>query len=273
MHARSLIVGAAALTTLAWCSVASAGWVIQQAVTGAAAGTQQVVLQSNRIKTVMLERDGRPSMAFIVDLNTDTVIQVNYAERTYVSTSFREYVDTMRGHTQQASAQVAEATRQVEVAMKEMPPEQRRVVEQMMRAHGGGAPRECREPAFDVRATREQATIAGYRAVRHDVVADGAAQSQVWVARDLTAWREIEPSKLQRLAAEMTRLAACAPSANGAAAAGTWRTAGDGYPVRTVERSGNTMEVTKAENRPVSPSEFQPPTGFARKTLQETLGR
>ena len=272
MHARSLVVGAALLTTLASCSVASAGWVIQQAVTGSAAGTQQIVLQSNRIKTVVLEPDGRPSTAFIVDLNTDTIIQVNYAERTYVSASFRDYVDTMRGRTQQASAQVAEATRQMEVAMKEMPPEQRRVVEQMMRAHGGGAPRECRELAFDVRATREQATIAGYRAVRHDVVADGAAQSQVWVARDLTAWREIDPTKLQRLAAEMTRLAACAPAANGAAAAGAWRTAGEGYPMRTVVRSGETIEVTKVESRPVSPSEFQAPAGFARKPLNESLG-
>jgi hypothetical protein len=49
----------------------------------------------------------------------------------------------------------------------------------------------------------------------------------------------------------------------------------EGYPVRIVDRggSGGTIEVLKAETRAVPASEFQPPTGFERKTFREMMGQ
>ncbi len=60
---------------------------------------------------------------------------------------------------------------------------------------------------MEVRRTGQQATIAGYPAVRHDVLADGRLESEVWIARGITAWRELDPRRFERFTAEMAKLA------------------------------------------------------------------
>jgi hypothetical protein len=51
-----------------------------------------------------------------------------------------------------------------------------------------------------------------------------------------------------------------------------WKLMKDGYPVRSVGKDGGTTEVVKAESRSLGANEFEPPTGFARKTLKEMMG-
>ena len=51
-----------------------------------------------------------------------------------------------------------------------------------------------------------------------------------------------------------------------------WKLMKDGYPVRSAGKDGGTTEVVKAESRSLGANEFEPPTGFARKTLQEMMG-
>ena len=51
-----------------------------------------------------------------------------------------------------------------------------------------------------------------------------------------------------------------------------WKLMKDGYPVRSVGKDGATTEVVKAESRSLGANEFEPPTGFARKTLKEMMG-
>ncbi|MBI3065802.1 MAG: DUF4412 domain-containing protein [Deltaproteobacteria bacterium] len=74
--------------------------------------------------------------------------------------------------------------------------------------------------------------------------------------------------------AQMAKLAGC-PGQGRRVASGadqSWKLAGEGYPVRTVERRGGTMvEVVKAERRAIPAEEFQPPAGFARKSLREVM--
>ena len=48
-----------------WTGQASAGWIIEQVVKGEGeGGRQQVVLQANRMKTLMVDANGQPSAAF-----------------------------------------------------------------------------------------------------------------------------------------------------------------------------------------------------------------
>lgn len=164
----------------------------------------------------------------------------------------------------------------MQARLKEMPPEQRQMVEQMMRSQMGQAGQmalECGEPRIEVRRTGQQATIAGYPAVHHEVLVDGKLGSEVWIARGITAWREFDARKLERFAAEMAKLAGCLGQRQQRAQA-AWQAAAEGYAVRTVDRSGgvtSTTEVVKAESRAVPAAEFQPPAGFARKTLREMM--
>ncbi len=260
---------------------ASAGWVIDQVMRGGGeAGRMQVLVQANRMKTVMLGPDGRPAMAFIVDLNTETIVQVDFSQRRYTATTIQEYGQVMRGMQQAASGNMARAMEQMREALKDMPPEQRQMAEQMMRSQMGQAgqgPQECREPRIEVRRTGPQATIAGFPAARYDVFADGRPDSEVWIAPGITAWLELDPQRLARFAAEIAKITGCGGGARAGGPLGgeaVWRLAGEGYPVRSVHPgSGTTVEVVKAESRAVPAAEFQPPAGFAHRTLQETMGR
>lgn len=260
----------------AYASQASAGWVIDQVMKGGdEAGRQQVVLQANQMRTLMLGPDGKPEMAFILDLNGETITQVNYRERTYTSAKVQEYAQMIQGAVKGAMSEV-------EKAMKDMPAEQRQMMEQMMGSKmpkAGSNPGDCREPRIEMRKTGQQATIAGYPAVGYEVVADGKSESELWIAKGITAWKELDPKKLERVMSELAKVAPrCGPASGRQAGMGedqAWKLAGEGYPVKTVDRRGGntTVEVVKAESRTVPASEFQPPANFTRQTLNEMMGR
>jgi hypothetical protein len=271
------------VSVFAWTSQASAGWVIDQVVKGVGeGGRQQVMLQANRMKTLMLGADGEPVTAFILDLNAQTITQVDYVKRQYTTTTVQEFGQMMQGAQQMASEHMTEAMKGMQEAMKDMPPEQRKMMEEMMRSQMPQAkpsPEECREPRIEIKKTGQQATIAGYPAVRYDVLADGKLESELWLATGITAWREMGPQKLERFGAEMAKLAPrCGPAQKRYGLLRedpAWKLVSEGYPVRIVDRggSGGTIEVLKAETRTVPASEFQPPTGFERKTFREMMGQ
>jgi hypothetical protein len=234
-----------------------------------------VVLQANQMKTLMFGPDGKPEMAFILDLNGETITQVNYRERTYTSSRVQEYAQMIQGAMKGAMSEM-------EKAMKDMPPEQRQMMEQMMGSKmpkAGSNPGACRDPRIEMRKTGQQATIAGYPALAYEVVADGKPESEFWIAKGITAWKELDPKKLERVMSELAKVAPrCGPASGRRAGVGedqAWKLAGEGYPVKTVDRreGTTTVEVVKAESRSVPASEFQPPVNFARQTLNETMGR
>ncbi len=263
------------LTIFAWISQASAGWVIDQAVKSSGeGGKQQIMLQANQMKTVVLDPDGKPEAAFILDLNAETFTQVNYQERSYTTAKVQEYAQMIQGAMKGAMSAM-------EDAMKDMPPEQRKMMEQMMRSRmpqAGPGPEACREPRIEMRKTGQDATIAGYKAVSYEMLADGKAESELWIAKDITAWKELDPQKLERIMSEFSKaVPRCGPARSRQAGVGAdqaWKLAREGYPVKTVDRSGSgtTVEVVKAESRAVPASEFRPPANFARKTLSEMMG-
>ncbi len=272
MIPRQMISGMILGAVLVWANTASAGWVIEQAEKGGGeGGRQQVLVQANRMKTVMLDPGGKAAMAFILDLDAQTITQVDYQERRFTTATVQEYVQAIRGA-------MTAAMRQMEEALKRMPPDQRQMMEAMMRSQMGQTGpmgQDCREPRIEVRRTGQQATIAGYPAVRYDVLADGKPDSEIWVAPGITAWREVDPRKLEQVAAELGKLTGCGPGQARRGLPGAdpaWKLASEGYPARTVH-GGGTIEVIRAESRAVPPGEFQPPAGFARKTLHEMMGR
>ncbi len=270
------------LGILTWAVESHAGWVIEQVVKGAGeGGRQQLMMQANRMKTLVLGEGGKPASGFIVNLDAQTITQVGYEGRHYVTATVQEFAQILLNAIQAGEQQLAEATKRMRERLQEMPPEQRKMMEEMMRSHmpqpEAGA-EGCREPKVELRRTNEQATIAGYSAVRYDVVRDGSLESELWVAEGITAWREIDPQKLDRFSNEMAMLARCGRDQRRRGLPGddpAWKLAKEGFPVRMVHRgdSGMTVEVVKAESRPISAAEFQPPAGFARKTFQEMMGR
>jgi hypothetical protein len=269
-RATNWIVGVCLLVgCLGWSESALAGWVVEQFMKGGAeGGRQQVLIQANRMKTIMLGPDGRPAAAFILDLDAQTITHVDYRQRQVMTATVQEYVQAIQGAQQVAM-------REMQERLKSMPPQERQMAEQMMRSQTGqpgGTGQDCREPQTEVRRTGQQATIAGYPAVRYDVLADGKLEAEVWAAPAITAWRELDPPKLERFTAEIAKLVGCGPGRPGLLGAdASWKLASEGYPVRTIHPGAVTIEVVKAESRTIPAPEFQPPPGFARRTLQQMI--
>lgn len=266
----SIVVG------ITWTSQASAGWIIDQSVKSQGnESKQQIAMQANQMKTLMLNPEGKPEMAFVLDLNNETVTQVNYRERAYSTAKVQEYAQMIQGA-------MKSATSAMDKALKDLPPEQREMMEKMMRSRmpqAGANPEACAEPRIEMRKTGQQATIAGHPSINYEVLADGKPESELWIAKSITAWKELDQKKLERL---MTELTAATPGCGagqsrhaGFGKDNAWKLANEGYAVKTVDRSGSgsSVEVTKAEARSLPASEFQPPADFARKDLNEMMGQ
>ena len=262
-----------------WTQVASAGWVIDQETKGRE-GHQQVSVQSNRMKTVMLTPDGKPLNGVIIEADTKTITLVDYQQQQYISATTQEYVQVMKEVRQALAPKLAEAMKKMKEAMKDKPPEQRAAMEQMMKSQMAklqASPQDCPEPPkVEVRKTEQKETISGYPAVRYDVLSDGKPQSEVWITKDISVWKDFDPQKLQEFSADMAKMTACGGERGRGGILGSdpiFKLASEGYPVRTIDHGGSdvTVEVVKAENKSVAATEFQPPSGFARKTLQEMV--
>ena len=254
---------------------AAAGWIIDQVVKEVAdTSRQQIILQTDRMKTVILDSGGQPRVAFMVDLDAQTITQIAYLDRHYVTATVQEHIEAMRTAQRAAAEQMAEGMKAMKERTKDLTPTDRKAVEEMMRAQmrlNGALPPECPTPRRELRTTGHRDTIAGYPAIRYDVLSDGKPDSEVWIAADITAWRELDPRKLERFSTEMAKLSGCAGSRGSARLRPvdpSLKLAGEGFTVRAVDRaSGAIQEVVKAERRSVPPAEFEPPLDFERKAL------
>ena len=276
---------------------ANAGWVVEHVTRsqGApAAGTgrqdrQVFTMSNNRMKTAMVAATGKPESAFIVDLEAQTLSMVDYEKRTVATGAIQEYIEAMRDTMQGMTGQMAEAMKQMQEALKDMPPEQRKMMEQMMgksMPSGGpaGAPpaEACRQPNTEVRPTGQTARIAGFQAVRYDVLEDGKLTQELWLSKAITAWQEIDLKKLERFSSEMAKAMESLPGCGRGRGRGagpdpydpTWKLVSEGYAVRTVSHGRDitiVTEILKAENRAVPLTEFQVPAGFKRQSFKELM--
>ena len=64
-------------------------------------------------------------------------------------------------------------------------------------------PEDCAPDKVDVTRTGKNITVAGYDATGYQVFANGKLDSEVWIAPAITAVREIDPQKLERMMREM----------------------------------------------------------------------
>jgi hypothetical protein len=276
-----LALGMLVMATPAW-----AGWVIDEVIRGSDDKHQQrMFLQSNRLKTVTLEGN-RVVQAVVMDLEAQTITQIDYAERAYTTGTAKEYAEMMRQGLQamgDMGGQMQAQLKEMEEQLKQLPPEQRRQVEALMKSAQQGAqksaktplrPEDCVPDKVEIKRTGKNLTVAGYESTSYQIFSNGKLDSEVWIAPGITAVREIDPAKLERMVTEMVKaLPQCPPRGQMFGADPVWKLMKDGYPVRSVEKDGGTVvEVVKAESRFLAAGEFQPPAGFARKSLKEMMG-
>jgi len=285
---RRVTMAAALLGVLALAAPASAGWIIDQVTRGGGADDkypQRMFLQSNRLKTLTMD-GAKVTQAVVMDLDAQTITQIDYSQRTYTTATATEYAEMMRQGFEkmgEAMGQMQSQMKELEAQLKNMPPEQRQQMEAILKQAQGAQrqaaqpklkPEDCASEKVDVKRTGKNITVAGYDATGYQVFTNGKLDSEVWIAPAITAVREIDPQKLERMVREMMKaLPQCPPRGQMFGADPVWKLMKDGYPVRSVDQDGGYVtEVVKAESRSIGASEFQPPAGFARKTLKEMMG-
>lgn len=174
--------------------------------------------------------------------------------------------------------ELAEATKGMDAMLANVPPEQRAMVERMMRGRGlGGA---AAAPKRELRRTGERATHSGYATEQYEVLENGRRKWEFWV----TPWSSLEGADEMRTAVEamaefgkvLTDAAAQSPMLSSMAGAG----AGEyqflrqlnGYPVvtRTFSDGGQLeLETTlrSVTRRTMSPGDFEVPDGYRRQSI------
>jgi len=261
-----------------WANQASAGWVIDQVIKEKE-WYQQVIVQENHIKVTVLNKQRTPKSAVIMNLDTEMITQVDYDGEQYTTAALQEYGQFLQTLQRSFLPAMTEVMKRGQEQLKALSPEQREKIERMMGSQmttGGQASINCPEPPpTEVRKTGQKDTIAGYSALRYDVLVGQKPQSELWIAKDITIGKELDSEKMARFSAELAKLAACNPAIGRGelfSDALSWKVVNEGYPVRIARSdSGKTIEVVKAENRPVPASEFEPPAGFRAAPLKEMI--
>ena len=188
-----------------WIStVASAGWVIEQieyANLGAEETRTRQYISKDRLKMV---GDGN---TFIMDFAKNLFIAADQEHRVYWSGTVEIYMQEVKAY-QQAANDLARV--QMVDAMKEMPPDQRQPMEdllQQMPSANASSPSlpVAKRPTVTIEPTAEIATIAEQKATKIMVYADGKPYQEVWLAKGLTMQADLDLKRLRDLQAQLTQ--------------------------------------------------------------------
>jgi len=262
-----------------WLPIATwAGWVIEHveyANPGAERTKTVQYISKNRLKAV-----SEGSM-FIMHFPQDSFTATDQENRVYWSGTVQEYVQEVQKFQQAA---MGLARQQMQDAMQEMSPEQRKGMEDLLKQLANPAapsppqPPDKR-PRVTVERTQENATIAGYKATKALVYSDGKPYQEVWLAKSLDLKGDLDLKRMRSLQAKLTK--AILPETSSSQAVEDdplyEKIFDEGYPVKIVEfgeggEPESITEVAQVEKRDLSDKEFQPPEGYRRIDLRQFFG-
>jgi hypothetical protein len=119
---------------------------VMRQVSGAQTTTSQTQMDRNHVRTEV-QTNGEPT-AFVFDGQADVIRMINLSRKSYMEMS--------RADAQQMQQQVAGMMAKMEAQLKNLPPEQRKMFEDMMKGRGGlpgGAPTPAAPPRITYKAT------------------------------------------------------------------------------------------------------------------------
>jgi hypothetical protein len=255
--------------------IASAGWVIEQieyANLGAEGTRTLQYISKNRLKMVA---EGN---TFMMDFAKNLFIATDQEKRVYWSGTVDTYLQEVKTF-QQATNELARA--QMIEAMKEMPVDQRKTMEdllQQMPSANASSPAVpvARKPAVTIEPTAETATLADYHTSKIMVYADGKPYQEVWLAASLTLKADLDLKRLRALQAQLTQaIMGNIPSRQSVEEDHVYtQLLEQGYPIKIVElgeggEAESVTEVVRIDERDISEREFQAPEGYRRIDLHE----
>lgn len=194
------------------------------------------------------------------------MIVVDHEDKSYMVVD-QAAIETLAG-------QVSSAMSQMQEALKNVPEEQRAMVEQMMKQR---MPQQAPErPTTELRKTGERATHGGYPCVKYDVLRGDRKVRELWV----TDWSNIEGGNdvvgvFEDMAGFFQEMMDALPDFGQTAAADAafaHMTEIGGFPVVTREFGDDgSLEdestLRSARRQSLDPADFEPPAGYKRRSM------
>ena len=242
---------------IAWAGTATAqGLYWETTTTGV--GTQPRTAQIFAVPKMMkiVQSDGR---TVIVRADEDKLITIDPARQTYHEVGIAQ----LEGATHNAEGQADARRAQMEQRMKDLPPEQRAMIEKMLPS-GAGAPGAKPAPApVTVKNTGETKTINGYACTKYVATQGDKTVLVAWATKDVKGFEGLRDDwlKFQKRVLALHRM-------GGSAAVGVAEAYEqiEGFPMAT-EIGPVKTEVTKVEARTIPASDFQAPAGYKQEPL------
>jgi hypothetical protein len=189
------------------------------------------------------DRDGRVS---ILRLDKELIISINPEKKTYTETTFKEF-----------EAKVKDARMKSDGAMKkhlaQMPPEQRKKIEERMAAMSG----QDAETKVEVVETGKGKNIDGYSCMAYTVKRGGKEIETVWATRDIPNFVSVRK--------DFQRIASFFSSITGGRSAFASLEKVDGFPIESSGTTGTQEKIRNIKEGSFPASAFEVPPGYARE--------
>jgi hypothetical protein len=238
--------------TLLCASAFSQGFVWQsKLVSNGHEMTTQTFYVPKKLKTVS---EGSGSFN-IIRIDQEKIYNVDTKEKTYSVMTFAELEQLGK----QMNAKMGELQKQ----MKDMPEEQRKMMEKML---GSSMPGK-KDPKVEVTKTGETKTISGFSCARYSVKQDGKETVSLWVTPEVKGYAAMK----QDMVEQSKRMAALTPGGLKGLAEAMMKI--EGFPIETEMGTLMKSTVTKIEAKTVPGSEFEVPAGFTlvKNKMQEEM--
>ena len=204
---------------------------------------QKMFYMPKMAKTV----DNENNQIVIIRLDKQMIYSVDPEKKEYSEMTFEEMEKTMK--------KVGDKMAEMQKKLEGMPPEQRKIVEQMMGDKMSG---KNQEAAATVTAGNEKRTISGYSCGKFVVSQGDKEIMTVWATKDI---KEFEG--MRKDWEELTRrLMSMSPSGARGIADAFQKI--QGFPIEVNTEQGMKNVVTKFEKRITPASEFEVPSGYKK---------
>ncbi|HUI63701.1 MAG TPA: DUF4412 domain-containing protein [Bacteroidota bacterium] len=190
----------------------------------------------------------------IVRLDREKIYTANHTKKTYTEMTFAE----MEEFAGKMKSQMGGMNAQLEEKLKNLPPDQRKMMEERMSAF---MPKTGTDQKVDLKATGDQKTIGGHPCKRYSAVRGDKELASFWIASDVHGFDNMKKDWLEF----SKRMASLSPMSSLADAYQKI----DGFPMETDMSGGVTSVVTKLEARSTPAGEFEVPSGYTKTTLDQ----
>ena len=258
-------------------STASAGVVYQIESTTKGSGEP-------RVETITAKVDGdnlKMSMGSAGGgVSDDMIFRGGVPEMIMVSHKEKKFYVIDDGVIEQIGGQMSDIERQIQEALKDVPPDQRALVEQMMKSRMPKGAQATSAPSFTINKTSDRDTKNGYPCVRYELILNGTKIQDMWVTEfeNVEGGAEVRDAFLgmseffQSLRDAMPQFAR-----GGDENMFQHMKEMDGFPVVTFDYGPDgsvqgESKLVSASRQSVSADEYNPPANYVKQDMM-SLGR